>query len=332
MVEDGIAAIRRNLSRRTRVQSLLREDEWDYPVEVIRELVVNALMHRDLSPAARGTQARVEIYPDRFVVTNPGGLFGPVSPADLGVVTVTSSRNARLGKLLEDTPLAGGDPVAENRGSGFVTLTRRLDAIGMSRPTVRARVADFAVILNSASLLDDVALDVLDGLDTDGWTDLDRLVVAVASREGDVTNERMREVSGEHPADVGASFVRLADLGVLERRGSGRGSRWRLVVDGHPQVDTHEEHVELAAAEFAPQAVEVLRALAQGPISSTELAALVAIGSKRNVLLWLNRLEDRGLVEPTALRRRSPANRWRLTDGGFAALDLIEDAEAEGVE
>lgn len=325
MVVDGVAAVQRNLSRRTRVPSLLREDEWDYPLEVIRELVVNALMHRDLSPAARGTQVRLEIYPDRLVVENPGGLFGPVSPADLGTRTVSSSRNALLGKLLEDTPLPSGGFVAENRGSGFVTLTRRLEAIGMSRPHVRAGVADFTVALGSASLLDDVALDALDGLDTSDWTDLDRLIVAVAHREDEVTNERMREVSGKHAADVGASFLRLSTWGVLERVGSGRGSRWRLVTpaptESSPPTGTDKHPtVPLSGHDLldAPQAQALLDLLTEGAASTRQLEEVAAIGGRRNVLIWLGRLEEHGLVQPTEARRKSPANKWRLTAAGRA--------------
>lgn len=154
-------------------------------------------MHRDLSPLARGMQVRVEIYPDGLEIHNPGGLFGPVSVEDLGVRTSTSSRNALLSKILEDVPAHGtAGAVAEHLETGFVTLTRRLESIGMSGPVVLDSVANFAVWLQGTSLLDDAALDELERFDTVGWNDLQRLAVAVAAREGEVTNERLREVSG----------------------------------------------------------------------------------------------------------------------------------------
>jgi ATP-dependent DNA helicase RecG len=330
MVVDAVAAVQRNLSRRSRVPSLFREDEWDFPIEVIRELIVNALMHRDLSPGARGAQVRIEIYPDRLEVHNPGGLFGPVSVQDLGVRPVTSSRNAHLGKLLEDTLLPGTDgPVAENRGSGFVTLTRRLEAIGMGRPVVTDEVATFTVRLNSTSLLDDVALDDLERFDTSGWSDLQRLVVALAAREAHVTNERVREVSGAHASDVGTAFVGLRQLGVLERIGQGRGSSWRLLPAASDQAAAEVADTPRVAADSpsrrrptrdAPQALALLRDLAQGPASAAELHQRTALGTKRNVLYWLRRLEDEGLVGPTEAKRKSPANRWELTKVGAALL------------
>ena len=321
MVVDAVVAVQRNLSRRSRVPSLFRE------------LLVNALMHRDLSPGARGAQVRIEIYPDRLEVHNADGLFGPVSVRDLGVRTVTSSRNARLSKLLEDTLLPGTDgPVAENRGSGFVTLTRRLEAVGMGRPVVTDEVATFNVRLKSTSLLDDVALDDLERFDTSGWSDLQRLVVALAAREEHVTNERVREVSGADASDVGAAFVGLRQLGVLERIGQGRGSSWRLVPaaseqpaqgTGTPPVVAGRRAPRTPTGE-APQARALLHDLTEGPASAAELHQRVGIGTKRNVLYWLHRLEDGGLVAPTAARRNSPANRWRLTDAGAVLLEDIE--------
>lgn len=306
--------------------SLFREDAWDYPIEVIRELIVNALMHRDLSPSSRGAQVRVEIYPDRLEVHNPGGLFGPVSVSDLGVRTITSSRNALLSKLLEDVPQPGpGGPVAENRGSGFVTLTRRLEAVGMARPVVMDRIASFEVNLFNASLLDDAALDELHRFDTSGWTDLQRLVVALAAREEEVTNERVRDLSGAHASDVGAAFVGLRRMGVLERLGQGRASRWRLPAALARGTGTGSESDENAPAggtagrpalHDVPQVQAVLRALASGALSAGQLHERTDVGTRRNVLLWLNKLERAGLVTPTEARRKNPANKWELTAAG----------------
>ncbi len=48
-----------------------RKRYWDYPPEVIRELIVNATVHRDWTNANTN---RIEIYSDRMEVTSFGGL------------------------------------------------------------------------------------------------------------------------------------------------------------------------------------------------------------------------------------------------------------------
>jgi ATP-dependent DNA helicase RecG len=57
-------------------EGIKRRDRPDYPVEALRELVHNALMHRSYE----GTNApvRVNWFRDRVEVQNPGGLYGHV--------------------------------------------------------------------------------------------------------------------------------------------------------------------------------------------------------------------------------------------------------------
>jgi ATP-dependent DNA helicase RecG len=70
-------------------------DKHEYPLDAFRELIGNALVHRDLAEWSRGLAVEVRHLPDRIVVTNPGGLFG-ISVDRLGTECVTSARNGRL--------------------------------------------------------------------------------------------------------------------------------------------------------------------------------------------------------------------------------------------
>lgn len=108
VVRDALLAVRKNMTRRSIVRGAGRADIWQYPEAALREAIVNALVHRDLSPEARGTQVQIEMYPDRLTVRNPGGLFGPVTEERLGEEGVSSARNASLLRLLEDVPWPGG--------------------------------------------------------------------------------------------------------------------------------------------------------------------------------------------------------------------------------
>lgn len=150
MVADTVAAVRRNMVRRSVVRGAGRSDTTEYPEEAVREAVANALAHRDYSAESRGTQVQVEMYPDRLLVRNPGGLYGPVSAERLGQDGVSSARNATLLRLLEDAPIPGTDrTVGENRGSGIRTMLAALRVAGMSPPTFTDRIATFTVTFRS---------------------------------------------------------------------------------------------------------------------------------------------------------------------------------------
>ena len=154
MVTDTIQAAQRNLRKRSRVVGAGRDDYWEIEPEVIREAVVNALMHRDYSPQARGTQIQVELFPDRLTVTSPGGLFGNVRLETLGQGGTSSSRNARLAALLQEAgdPFTGR-PVAENRGSGISMMISRVRRDTGLVPMFAASLDEFRVTIPRTSLV-----------------------------------------------------------------------------------------------------------------------------------------------------------------------------------
>ncbi|WP_052711114.1 ATP-binding protein [Pseudofrankia sp. DC12] len=122
---------------------------YEYPLEALREAVVNAVVHRDLGQYSLGTQVQVEVYPDRITVRNPGGLFGAVRVSSLGDPGLSSARNALLLKLLEDVEVPGeGRTVCENRASGIRTMVRAMSAAGLPAPRFADHISWFEVTLS----------------------------------------------------------------------------------------------------------------------------------------------------------------------------------------
>ena len=153
MMSGLLDVLQHAMARRSVIIGIGREDIWEYPVEAVRELIVNAVMHRDYHPLALGSQVRVEMYPDRLLVINPGGLFGAFSADQLLRGTISSSRNATLARLLEDVEVPGTNrTVCENRGSGMHTILAELAASGMEPPLLRVTDGQFIVDLRSQAV------------------------------------------------------------------------------------------------------------------------------------------------------------------------------------
>jgi ATP-dependent DNA helicase RecG len=77
-------------------EGLRHEEVPDYPLPALRELALNALMHRNYE----GTSAPVRInwFSDRVEFQNPGGLYGMVNPRNFG--KVADYRNPLLAEAL----------------------------------------------------------------------------------------------------------------------------------------------------------------------------------------------------------------------------------------
>ena len=155
MVADAVDAMTRNMRVASTIRGVGREDSYEYPVEALREAVVNAIMHRDYAPAARGAQVQIEMYPDRLLVRNPGGLYGPVSEGELGTEGVSSSRNPVLSALLQEVQLPDSDRViCENRGTGIPTMLEQLRRSGTASVRFSNAISHFTTVFTRVERAD----------------------------------------------------------------------------------------------------------------------------------------------------------------------------------
>lgn len=78
--------------------TMARREQYEYPMEAARELVVNAVAHRDYS--IRGDGIRLFIFKNRMDVTSPGKLPGPVTIDN--IKDERFSRNPVIVQVLSD--------------------------------------------------------------------------------------------------------------------------------------------------------------------------------------------------------------------------------------
>ena len=104
LVETGLVDriwdfIRRNTAPSASLHGAQRIDRWEYPEEVVREILVNALVHRDYSIA--GTDIMLSIFSDRLEVQSPGRLPNTVTVHGMRS-GMRYSRNQTLVNVMRD--------------------------------------------------------------------------------------------------------------------------------------------------------------------------------------------------------------------------------------
>jgi ATP-dependent DNA helicase RecG len=100
LVEQAMDFVRRNAGVTARLEGGARRVEVPaFPPEVIRETVVNALVHRDYLLSA--TDIELSLYSDRLEVISPGRLLNGVTPARM-VIGVRAARNEVLKEVMRD--------------------------------------------------------------------------------------------------------------------------------------------------------------------------------------------------------------------------------------
>lgn len=312
VLSDTLAHIGRNMRYRAVVQGGGRLDVPDYPETALREALANALMHRDYSELAHGTQVRVEMFPDRIEIESPGGLYGTISTDALQAGDPSSSsRNTALAKLLEDVIDKDGHAIAENRGTGIATMLRALRDAGLAPPEFDDQVRRFVVRFSNATLIDEETLQWIGSLGQHGLTDGQVAGLALARRGALLTNARYRALSGCDSSTATRELGNLRDRRLLTRTGVGQRATWSLPRDLRRQNGGVAPIPARLTAEIRRR--QVRRLLEDGPRSTGELAEAMGLG-KQSIRNYLNDLRAEAAVEPTSDRITSPATRWRLTE------------------
>jgi ATP-dependent DNA helicase RecG len=99
LVEGAMQFLQRHASREVLSDHGQRVRVWDYPPEVVREGVVNALVHRDY--LLSGTTVEMSLYADRLELVSPGRLHNGVNPERMRI-GCRSARNPLLKDVLRD--------------------------------------------------------------------------------------------------------------------------------------------------------------------------------------------------------------------------------------
>lgn len=142
MVDEAITFCKRNMKIQTIIdpETGKRRDRTEYPIEAIREAVLNALIHRDYSHLTEGTPVQINFFSDRLEIHSPGSLYGRMTVEQLGYAR-PDLRNPALAVMTE--VLVG----AENRYSGIPTIRREMTAHNLPEPVFENRRNEFVVTL-----------------------------------------------------------------------------------------------------------------------------------------------------------------------------------------
>lgn len=313
MIEPTLRVLQRNMKRRSVIQGIGRGSEWEYPVTALREAVVNGLVHRDLSALARGTPVQVQLFPDRLTIMSPGGLHGPVSVDQLGDAGVSSSRNATMMRVLEDTPVPGdGYLVCENRGSGIGAMLAALREAGMSPPEFRDFVATFSVTFPNHTLFDRQILRWLGEIGADDLSDSQRVGLALLRSGQDLSNELYRKFNDIDSRVATRELRDLVRRDLIRSVSSGRWTTYRLADDAEAQSELEFDFPNGTSQVLPETATAILGLLEQmGELSSSEIATSLELPGS-TTRYWLKRLRTRGFIEPTTQSLRDPNLKYRV--------------------
>ena len=230
LLEDAMDWVQRNTVTTIRYgEDGHARDAQEIPMAAVRELVANALVHRDLSPATFGKRVEIRLKGDTLVIGNPGGLWG-ISTQQLGTPRGKSAVNEYLYELCKLIQTPSRARVIEGEGGGIREVRAALRHANMAEPQFLDYGVAFTVLVPRASLIGPADMDWLRQHDPQGrLTDVQRQIVVSMRHGGRWTNSLVREEFAPTDSRVAATTLQeLVDLGLSVPVGETRGRAYMI--------------------------------------------------------------------------------------------------------
>lgn len=194
-----------------------REDRPLIPQRVLREGIVNAVMHRSYR-----SHSPVQIirYSNRIEIRNPGhSLKSPEHLGEPGSVP----RNPKIAAVLLDTRFA------ETKGSGIRVMREMMVAAGLEPPLFESQRGNdsFVARYYFQHFLSEEAIAWLARFRNLHLSDEDARALVAAREQGAIDNAMYRELNRVDTITASQALRRLRDAGLLEQKGRGSATYYQ---------------------------------------------------------------------------------------------------------
>lgn len=191
-----------------------RKEILEVPEIVFKEVLVNALAHRDYYD--KGACIMVEIYDDRIEVTNPGGLVNSIPKEQFGKRSL--SRNPLVFGLFARIKMV------EQIGSGITRIRNTMREAGLLEP-VFATEGIFAVTLFRP-------------VDFNKWLSENRnqfsetrvQILSLMNKTPNISKSAIAKAVGISTTAIDRHISLLREAGIVTRIGADRGGSWKIVM------------------------------------------------------------------------------------------------------
>ncbi len=191
-------------------KSFQRDDKFEYPVEALREAIINGLIHRNYQEPA---DVRVFIFDDRIEIINPGSFPEDVSPHK----PIHRPVNPILSQLMYDVGFV------ERYGSGIKMMQRLCKEWENTVPRYELHPLETKIIFDSP--IQDTTFVEIDDISED-LNERQKNAFSYAQKHGEIAKRQYMEINR---VSHGIAYKELKDMinkGFLVMIGRGRATKY----------------------------------------------------------------------------------------------------------
>lgn len=221
--------------------NLQREERWDYPLDAIREIVVNAIVHRDYRDASDSV---IKIFDDKIEFYNPGKLpEGLTVEKLLSGDYISTIRNKKTAEVFKEAN------IIEKYGSGIKRILDGFSEHGLPVPKFEEIGSGFRVTAFKETAayrsdrLNDRISQVSDrindriknhtpkynGVDAVKTLQKEKMIVQKIKENPSITAEELAKILDINERNTRRYLAKLKEKGKIERIGSRKNGLWHVI-------------------------------------------------------------------------------------------------------
>ena len=201
------------------IKGLVRTDKQDYPEEVIREALLNALVHRDYSFSG---SIIINVNDSKMEFISLGGLLPGLSTEDIRI-GVSQPRNKKLAEVFHRLRLI------ESYGTGIRRIFKLYENCPV-QPSIEATTNAFRIVLPNMNATDTANEDTpaTTGKSTAAITPQMKTVMDYLAEYGEMTDEDLQELLNVKKTRAYLLARQMRENGLIEIVGRGAGKKYKL--------------------------------------------------------------------------------------------------------
>ncbi|HQS04282.1 MAG: transcriptional regulator [Bacteroidetes bacterium 24-39-8] len=200
------------LTRPIDFEGMHRIEKGEYPVPAIREMLLNALVHRNYM----GAPIQIRVYNDKISIWNEGSL-----PEGLTLAALKRSHSSRpRNPIIADVSFKGG--YIDAWGRGTIKILDTCKQADLPEPEMKELDGGFIITLFKDNLTEEQLIKR-------GLNDRQLIAVQYIKQNAEITNGIYQKVNNIGKTTATEDLQLMVELGVVIRKGNiGRGTKYVL--------------------------------------------------------------------------------------------------------
>jgi predicted HTH transcriptional regulator len=221
-IEEAYNFVLRHINLGAEIDGLIRKDVYELPIKSIREMIVNAVTHRNYLD---NSSVQVAVYDDRVEVTSPGMLSGGLTIQDI-IDGSSDVRNKVIATVFANMH------IIEDWGTGIRRMIDGCREYGIRDPEFIQLGTKLRVNIYRGKLVDGVREPFIGTSNVPINVSLnatENQVLAIVRERPSITTEKLAELISKAEKTAERNLASLKKKGIITRIGSKKTGYWEIL-------------------------------------------------------------------------------------------------------